>query len=318
MTFKTGKLPVKHDERTLYGDKYFGAVSPPPAVVDWQSNPNLTFNMFKNDSLGDCTCATTGHCTQRWTYDENGTEITLTDDDIVVAYSAVSGYDPATGANDNGAAELDVLNYWRNTGVGGHKIAAFVKLNVKNLDQIKQAVNLFGSVYIGIEFPDFAMDQFNNGQPWDVEPNAPAPTDGHAISIGAYDSDGFEVVTWAKRQKMTYAFFDKYCDEAYAVLGNDWFNGGKDPQGFDVTTLQTDLTAIGNNQPTPQPEPIPTPEPAPPTPTPEPTPEPVPPFLDANQTLAVAARTWLGHRHETKVNTDFVAAVQAWLDTNPS
>lgn len=322
MTFKLGKLPVKHDDRTLLADKYFSAVSPPPASVNWQSNEALTFNLFRNGDLGDCTCATTGHCIQRWTFDETSAETTVSDDDIVIAYSAVSGYDPTTGANDNGANELDVLNYWKKTGIAGHKIAAFVKLDHTNLNQVKQALNLFGAVYLGIEFPESAMDQFNNGQPWDVVEGATIEG-GHAISVGAYDGSTFEIVTWGKRQKMTEAFWNKYVDEAYAVLGDDWFNGGKDPQGLDLTTLQQDLANIGKNEPnvnpapappTPSPEPTPTPDPVPVPPTPDPT----PPVDNPTQEFVAQARVWLGHRHEAKINRDFAKKVQLWLESNPS
>ena len=37
-----------------------------------------------------------------------------------------------TGLNDNGAVILDVLNYWRKTGIGGHPISAYADL--KELD----------------------------------------------------------------------------------------------------------------------------------------------------------------------------------------
>ena len=35
-----------------------------------------------------------------------------------------------------------------------------------------------------------------------------------------------------------------YCDEAYAVLAPDYFNGRETPVGFDLATLEADLTLV--------------------------------------------------------------------------
>lgn len=276
-TGRLGRNPVKFDARTFQASKYMRAVSPPPASVDWQS-PVPVYGMFKNDVLGCCTIAADGHFVQEWTFDATSNEVTVSDADIITAYSAVSGYDPATGANDNGANELDVLNYLKKTGLGGHKIAAFVQLDVKNKDQLKQAINVFGGIYIGVNMPISAQNQTDNGRVWDAEGGnngEPGSWGGHAVHCGKYDDSQIECVTWGERQPMTWAFWDKYVEEAYAILSVDFLNGGKDPQGFDIATLTNDLAAVGNNQPFPEPTPDPNPNPDPgPTPTPPPTPIP--------------------------------------------
>jgi len=88
-----------------------------------------------NDQIGDCTCAAAA--TSSW----NGPRppslkmATPTDKQIVAAYSAITGYNPTTGANDNGAQEIDVLNYWRQQGIGGHKIQAYIALEPSNHTQ---------------------------------------------------------------------------------------------------------------------------------------------------------------------------------------
>lgn len=270
---KLGRLPVKHDPRTFQAAKYMEAVSPPPVSSDWDS-PVPRWNMFKNDTIGDCTFAACGHLVQNWTFNATANEITISDTDIIKGYSAVSGYDPQTGANDNGCNELDVLNYVRKTGIAGHKFQAYVQLDVTNINQIKQAINLFGGVYIGINMPISAQSQV--GGLWDAASGAngqPGSWGGHAIHVGKYNASEMEGVTWGDLQRISYAFWNKYVEEAYAIVSLDFFNGGKDPQGFDITTLENDLVAVGNNAPTP----TPFPNPVPPTPTPTPTPVPVPP-----------------------------------------
>jgi hypothetical protein len=271
MTYPLGKLAPKDDPRTLLAARYLEAVSPPPPAVDWSSRVP-EWQMFGNDVLGDCTVAAAGHLIEEWTFDAAHKEVDLSEPSIVSAYSAVSGYVPGDASTDQGAVELDVLNYWRKTGVGGHKIAAYVKLDPTNHDQIKQAINLFGGAYIGIAMPTSAQNEI--GSVWSSTSDAPGSWGGHAVHVAAYDADTITCVTWGALQKMTWAFWSAYVDEAYAVLAADWFSGGHSPQGFDLTTLTWDLAAIGANKPTPTPTPPAPPTPVPPTPVP---PTPVPP-----------------------------------------
>jgi hypothetical protein len=96
--------------------------------------------------------------------------VTPTDKQIGAAYSAVTGYNPATGANDNGAAEIDVLNYWRPSGIAGHKIGAYAAVEPRNHGNIMDSVFIFQGCYIGIQLPISAQAQVQNHQPWSLPP----------------------------------------------------------------------------------------------------------------------------------------------------
>ena len=56
------------------------------------------------------------------------------------------------------------------------------------------AAYLFGAVGIGIRFPAFAMDQFNAGQPWDVQTTNAKIDGGHYIPLVANHAN-LEIVT---------------------------------------------------------------------------------------------------------------------------
>jgi hypothetical protein len=44
---------------------------------------------------------------------------------------------------------------------------------------------------------------------------------------------------------MTWAWFEKYCSEAYALVSKDWLKAsGVAPSGFDLATLEEDLKAV--------------------------------------------------------------------------
>jgi hypothetical protein len=241
-----GKQPPRLDLRTLELADYLlteQLPDPPPSVNYGGKIPADGWGMMGNDKAGDCTCAAAGHFIQDWT-SNTGSEVTISDEEVIEAYTALSGYDPETGVNDNGAVELDALNYWRRTGVGGHKIQAYVALEPKNRNHVRDCIYLFGGCYIGLALPVSAQHQ----RTWSVPPEgtkgrgAPGSWGGHAVVVIGYNARRVACVTWGAVQQMTWGFWDAYCDEAYAVLSPQWFDPDKkSPPGFDLTTLQHDL-----------------------------------------------------------------------------
>jgi hypothetical protein len=248
---KMGKSVARHDPRTLLLASYVTPSLPtPPASFDISAKVSA-WGMMDNDQIGDCTCAAAGHLIMEWTANAGKKAATPTDQQIVAAYSAITGYNPVTGANDNGANELDVLNYWRQTGIAGHKIDAYMALEPSNHNHIMDSVYIFEGCYIGVQLPISAQAQTQNHQPWSVPPGGPSGDGkpgswgGHAVPVVAYDARGVTVVTWGALQVMTWTFWEAYCDEAYSLLSKDYLNGKKQaPQGFSMNELQEDLADL--------------------------------------------------------------------------
>ena len=245
---KLGKQSARHDPRTLLMASYITPQLPtPPASFDLTSKVKA-WGMMQNDQISDCTCAAAGHLIMEWTVNAGKKMATPSDKQIVAAYSAVTGYNPATGANDNGAVEIDVLNYWRQSGIAGHKIGAYVALEPANHTHIMDSVYIFEGCYIGLQLPISAKAQTQSNQPWSVPPGGaigdgkPGSWGGHAVPVVAYDARGVTCVTWGAPQQMTWSFWEAYCEEAYAILSNDYLTGKKKtPQGFSLSQLQADL-----------------------------------------------------------------------------
>ena len=245
---KLGKAAPSNDPRTLLLGDYLDTAALPtePASFTYATNIGATaWGMMANDKLGDCTCAAAGHLLMEWT-DDNGNMFTPTDQQIIAAYSAITGYNPATGQNDNGAVETQVLNYWRNTGIAGHQIVAYAALEPKNQNHIKLSAFLFGGCYIGLQLPLTAQTQ----SVWTVPPGgatgkgAPGSWGGHAVPVIGYDQHGLTVVTWGATKTMTWTFWEAYCDEAYAIISADFASAQKSPSGFDLAALQADLKEV--------------------------------------------------------------------------
>jgi len=248
---KLGKQAARHDPRTLLLASYLTPSIPiPPPSFDLTAKvPH--WGMMVNDQLGDCTCAAAGHLLMEWTANAGKKMFTPTDKQIIAAYSAITGYNPVTGAHDDGAVEVDVLNYWRQSGIAGHKIGAYVALEPANHSHIMDSVYIFEGCYIGLQLPISAQAQVQNHQPWSVPPGGttgdgkPGSWGGHAVPVVAYDTRGVTVVTWGALQLMTWSFWEAYTEEAYAILSNDYLTKKKQsPQGFNMQQLQEDLADL--------------------------------------------------------------------------
>lgn len=290
LSFRGGRLPAQPARPYLTAATFLAAQPAPPASSDWLSPvPAADWGMLGNDQWGDCTCAGVGHKRIGDVYVNQGTTLTVTTADALALYSAVTGFNPNDPSTDQGAVCQDVLQYWAKSGFLGEKIVAFAKVNLSNLTAVKQAIAVFGQIYTGFNFPSSAMDQFNAQQTWDVVAGSTIEG-GHCVTIGAYDATGLECVTWGATQRMTWAFFQKYFDEAWVIVTPDFVNAatGDDKLGVSLYQLGQDYAALtGKPNPIPAPAPQPTPEPVP-TPTPTPTPSPV-----TAQQVAAGIRNYL-------------------------
>src|SRR5581483_817640 len=100
-----------------------------------------TWPMYDNDEFGDCVWAAIGHQIQAFSAYGFGTVITVTNADVLAGYSAVTGFKPNDPSTDNGTVVQDALNYWRKTGIAGHKILAFAQVNHRNRTECEAAAN---------------------------------------------------------------------------------------------------------------------------------------------------------------------------------
>lgn len=217
-----------------------------PPIVD-RATKVSQWPMYLNDQLGDCTCATVGHEIEAWTAYASA-EVSLADSDILALYEAVGGYVPGDPSTDNGCEIQDVLAYWQRTGVAGHKIAAYAALgDCTNLTLMKQCLQTFGTVYLGINCPQSAETQFSAGEVWTVVPGSPN-AGGHAIPLQRWDEarlGDLEVVTWGSLQRMTMAFAAEYVEEAWVPVSADWVTANGDTiTGFNLAQLEADLAAV--------------------------------------------------------------------------
>lgn len=248
-----GRKPVRSDSRTLKLARYMTPKSLPalPASVDWGTGI-IDWGMMLNDQYGDCTAAGAGHLFKLWN-DKAVRQIVIHDTDILAFYelcTAAEGAEFAPGPpplNDNGCAELDVLKQLKSIGFAGHKIDSYVSVNPQRHELIKAAIYFFGGCYIGVNLP---LDAQNQGIWRTTDPQlhgdaAPGSWGGHCVILTAYDDNGLTCITWGQEKRLTWDWLDAYCDEAYALLAQDWLGtNAVSPGNFNMAQLTADLAQL--------------------------------------------------------------------------
>jgi hypothetical protein len=198
---------------------------------------------YANDRYGDCVIAGRAHQTLRFELIEQRRIISITDAEVVNEYLI------ETGGTDIGLIVLDSLKRWRTTGwiAGGARyfIQAFAEIDRGVVSQVKRAVFTELGVGLGLSLPMTAQREFEAGKPWAIVNGAgsvPGSWGGHYVYVTGYTTLGPTCVTWGRKQLMSWNFFNKYCDEAYAVI--DALDTPKKRRALDGSKIEKFLTAL--------------------------------------------------------------------------
>src|ERR1700677_2036347 len=255
-SFKLGRLARSHNDKIpmLHTLLEGQPVEPVQPAVDYTAGMPAELGMMRNNTLGDCTCAAFYHAIQVWSFNSEKQLETEPDVDVVDLYEQACGYNPKQGGEGPGGNEQHVLTYILKTGAPfgpdgqqRHKITAFAEVDVKSIDNIKRTIYDQGVAYIGFNVPQYIMPP--NAPPlavWDVEPKADNTiVGGHAVVLAGYNASEARVISWGKYYTMTWAFFEKFVDEAYAIADAGWITKfNTTPGGLTLQQLEQAMQAL--------------------------------------------------------------------------
>lgn len=239
---RLGKKPARIDANRLKLRNYLPTALPVPASADWTLKVP-TWGMMLNDLEGDCVFAGGGHAVQTWTAAQ-GVDRTPPDYQVQYYYEQWAGYDPARPSTDQGYIEIDFLNNWRKFGYCGAILDGYADPDWRNIEHIKLSIALFGGVYIGVQLPQSAMDQFSAGQPWTMTGDTRV-VGGHALWAPAYDQEWIYPITWGKKQPMAWDCLASWADEAHTLRSPLFLNAqGEAASRIDLKAWDADLSLI--------------------------------------------------------------------------
>jgi hypothetical protein len=250
---KLGKQPATSDERditlaSLARGPALGTLKAPPhafgygtSVTDW--------GVLGNDQYGDCVFA--GACHEHMVMAMSARHVVpkFTPKTALADYAAVTGFDPSDPSTDQGTNVRDAMSYRRSTGIVDasgkrHTIAAYVSLDPNDSDEIMLAAYNFLVVGWGFVFPDYAMDQFNAGEPWDYQDGGSIEGGHYVVATGRKNATDLGFLTWGKRQSVTPSFVEHQGDEAWALVSSDEMRAGKTVRGFDLSGVESALREL--------------------------------------------------------------------------
>ena len=215
-------------------------------VYDWP--------MYANDSIGDCTVAEAAHAYTALGVYAGKPQVLFADSEIISTYSRISGYDPATGANDNGCQMQDVLADQRQNGmtdVNGnvHKVLMYAALrNPTDIGLLARVLKTFGYVYLGVDLQQAQEDAFGK-EPWAYVPGSPV-LGGHCIGLHRRQPYGsrvgvFQMASWGALQPSTISFIQGCVVEAWAAITPDWIEAnGSSCDSIALAQLESDMRFV--------------------------------------------------------------------------
>jgi len=235
---KLGREKARHLLGTRYGDYVKSGMPVPPEAFDYAKNVS-SYPMALNDAISDCTIAGAVHFLQLC-YAEVGETFTYPGDEAVKAQ-----FESLGGTDQTGLVVADVLQSWRNSGMFGNKLTAFVEIDPQDTKTLTQACYAFGGIYTGVHMPANAITQFNDHLPWSVDPNNDGLVGGHCIIVSGMGPDGINAITWGNEVLIKWDWWAKYAEETWVLIPEVYVEANHGPiYSIDVVGLEKDLAAL--------------------------------------------------------------------------
>lgn len=250
---KRGKKPATSSLKDLHLRDFVAADELPTSYPHPNFGNGLRFanwGMLGNDEVGDCVPACRAHLVRMDTSIGAVPTARFTTASVIGEYEVVGGYNPKDASTDQGTDPRAMCSYMRKTGLldadgKRHKIGAYLALDPGNPIEALQATWIFGGFALGFECTQSAMDQFDGHEVWDYV----GDTDiigGHEVAgVGTFNwKERLTVVSWARRQEMTFSFLKRYNDESWVWVSEEILSAGGKWRGLNVDALNERLSLL--------------------------------------------------------------------------
>lgn len=260
---KLGLLPHdRSDDQLLSVAWKAGAVPDVPPRADFLAGVDL--GLDANDRFGDCGPTSVDNHRRVTTRALVGMEEDATLEAVFDLYrrSGNPGFDPATGADDNGVSMPALLGAARAGGLGGQKLIAYGRLHDTSTASIAAAIALFGGVLFAVDLQTAQQTQTT----WDF--SSSGEWGGHAVVAAAYDlaTGLIDVGSWAQRYPTTEAFRAEQLWEVWVPIWPETIGSHHFQANVEVEAMAEQFKALtGGDLPipvAPPPAPVPSPVPA--------------------------------------------------------
>jgi hypothetical protein len=231
----------------------------PSGAFGHTSEVTKPWEIYLNDSLGDCVVAGKQHCLRLWLAEGTGSDTIVFDDATTVRnYELLGHYNPDNPDSDQGCDMLYAAAKWITHGIWDasgklHKIGSALELQCGdgylNMDQFWYACYLFDGVGLGILVTPEMQDAFAEEKPWDVSQfNMNNVVGGHFVPAMARVNDNGQlepqVITWGEPQGITIPGLQAITTTVLVYLSPEKLKNGKDEEGLGYSDLRADMRQL--------------------------------------------------------------------------
>jgi hypothetical protein len=253
-----GRRPPRNAPALELGPLLTGIIPAHPAAADYLARLHGGWQVLGNDVAGDCNAVTWANM-RRLITAALSTQNYPGQAQVWQFYQTQNpGFDPAGTADTNGPGStadqgMDVqsgLEYLHaHGGPDGVKAVAFAKVDHTNLSEVRAALAIFGSLWLGVQVLGANQQEFSQGQPW-TDVAGSAVDGGHAILGGGYNPGAVRFITWGEETEFDLSFWDGSADgaplvqEAWVVIWPEHLGTREFGQGINVAQLAADYLAL--------------------------------------------------------------------------
>lgn len=222
----------------------------PPIAADWHRYCPPDNDPLGNDRLGLCVEVADARIIQIhkavvWNDPTKPKEA-----DIIARYAAETGYNPATGAGDNGTDTVEDMTAWSTRGIAitdqTKDIPRWARANPQDQAEVNLSIAHAGPVAVTIALPL----AFQNLSVWDQAPGVgpqwqPAGWGFHRVMCGKFDAGFRTLRTWGRDLVIHPDSWSRFVAAVDVVLSREWLDTtGLSPTGLDLDALDADMAAL--------------------------------------------------------------------------
>ena len=246
MALLLGCKPPKNAPSLKFADYRLEAAPAHPAAVDYLATLD-NWQMLGNDSKGDCVAVT-------WANTRRLVSATLTGKVDYPGITSVLQFYATQNPNgsDNGMDIQTALEDLVSAGgPDGVKAVGFAAVDYTNAEEVQAAIDIFGSVWTGVNVQQNNQSEFAAGEPWDFTPGADN-IGGHSIITGGYGNTSTDAqlsgdekfITWAQETSFTDAFWSNQVTQTWVVIWPEHLGSKEFVAGMDLATFAADYQEI--------------------------------------------------------------------------
>jgi hypothetical protein len=221
----------------------------PPPRADWFARCPADDDPLGNDRIGDCVPVAMLRAMQVRRANAWGDSWRPDTAEAVALYAQLAGYNPVTGAHDEGTDTSVAMTWWASTGIRSQQALDIVRwATVAPIADrhLKLAIAHTGPIQATLALPLAAEDTST----WARAPGTGAGTEPagwgyHRVIVGAYDTDTLVCRTWGRDVTIHPEWWLRYAIGCDITLSRQWLDAtGLAPSGLDWDALDRDMEAL--------------------------------------------------------------------------